>query len=321
MLPPNRWGLNPSKDTGAPSRPPWIHRWAMPRTTGEALRADSSELGSGFQFLLAVPGTHFYFLSASVSTTTGWESQAFAWRVVIRWTRQCVGSIVETLAQLGSDKRFSAIHASPSSRGRVPEEQGLVQTPWSPAVRLRFWAAAQGVGTAKEGLVGSVSAWQIPEVGADAGTGWALLPGLGLIHARTRAPESSSWRINWGERLWQPNLPAQLPSPCAGEPRVQSLCSEHRAVAQQLWPWQVLSLPSLFPLPGLGLGSPGSLWSPTPRPQVQGLAPGHRHGVQKQGHIVTDWDPWWPLPKAPPLPHHQQPNPKLGENAHPLLML
>ena len=38
----------------------------MPRTTGEALRADGSELGSGFQFLLAVPGTHFYFLSASV---------------------------------------------------------------------------------------------------------------------------------------------------------------------------------------------------------------------------------------------------------------
>ena len=48
------------------------------------------------------------------------------------------------------------------------------------------------MGTAKEGLVGSVTAWQAPEVRAEAGARWALLPGLGLIHARTRAPESSS---------------------------------------------------------------------------------------------------------------------------------
>lgn len=49
--------------------------------------------------------------------------------------------------------------------------------------------------------MGSTGAWQVPEVGADADMGWALLPGLGLIHARTRATESSSWRIKWGEML------------------------------------------------------------------------------------------------------------------------
>ena len=117
----------------------------MPRATGEALRADASELGSGFQFfLLAVPGTHFYFPSASVSTTTGRESQASAWKVVIGRTRQCMDSIMETSAQLGTDKRFSTIHAPPSSWGIVPEEQGLVRTPWAPAVRLRFCSMASG---------------------------------------------------------------------------------------------------------------------------------------------------------------------------------